>query len=245
MRLAVVSAGVIAAVVAMGACGGDDDSTAPTQTASASIAGIDAADFQTTIDNPLFPLSSFSKLIYEGEEIDPDTGESFTTRVEMTVMPDTKAIGGVEVLVVQDQAFEDGELIESTLDYYAQHKDGSVYYFGEDVDNYENGEIKDHEGSWLAGQGENKPGIIMPPAPKVDDVFEQEKAPGIAEDRMTVLSVSEAVTVPAGSYENCIKTEDVNPLDATGAIEFKFYCPDIGFVMEEFNGGNLELVSAE
>ncbi|MEX0682142.1 MAG: hypothetical protein WD904_01560 [Dehalococcoidia bacterium] len=149
------------------------------------------------------------------------------------------------MLVVQDQAFEGGELVESTLDYFAQHVDGSVYYFGEDVDNCEDGELKDHDGSWLAGEGENQPGVIMPPAPAVGDIFEQEKAPGIAEDKMTVLSVTETVDVPAGSFSDCVKTRDENPLDPAAAIEFKFYCPDVGFVLEEFPEGTLELISYE
>jgi hypothetical protein len=245
---ALVVAGLLLAALA--ACGGDSEEEpgegSGTPTSSAPAVDINPADFSTTVDNPLFPLSSYSKLIYEGEEVDSKTGETFSTRVEMSVMPDTaKTVAGVNVLVVQDQAFEDGELVESTLDYYAQHEDGSVYYFGEDVDNYEDGEIKDHDGSWLAGEGENQPGIIMPPSPQVGDVFEQEKAPGIAEDRMTVLSLDESVNVPAGNWEGCLKTEDVNPLDKTGTIEFKFYCTGIGFVAEEFEEGNLELVSFE
>jgi hypothetical protein len=238
------------ALTIFSACGSDaaDETPAGTSGTAETVTGaaIDPAAFSATIDNPLFPLSEYSKLVYEGEEVDPDTGETITTRVEMTVMPESKkTVAGVAVLVVQDQAFENGELIESTLDYFAQHADGSVYYFGEDVDNYEDGEIKDHEGSWLAGEGENQPGITMPPEPAVGDVFQQEKAPGIAEDEMTVLSVTETVTVPAGSWENCVKTEDVNPLDGAGAIEYKLYCPDVGFVLEEFEGGSLELVSYE
>jgi hypothetical protein len=245
-----IACALITALLALAAaCGGDDDEAGDdggTQTAPASDGAteIDPADFTNVLDNPLFPLSSFTELVYEGEETDPDTGETFTTRVEMTVLPDEKVVAGVQVLVVQDQAFEDGELVESTLDYFAQHTDGSVYYFGEDVNNYEDGELKDHDGSWLAGEGENQPGIIMPPAPAVGDVFQQEKAPGIAEDEMTVLSLTESVSVPAGEFTDCIKTEDRNPLDE-GAIEYKFYCPDIGFVKEEFEEGSLELISHE
>jgi hypothetical protein len=168
----------------------------------------------------------------------------FTTRVVMTVQPETKVVAGVEVLVVKDEAYEDDELVESTLDYFAQHTDGSVYYFGEDVDNYEDGELVDHDGSWLAGEGENQPGIIMPPVPAVGDVFQQEKAPGIAEDEMTVLSLSESVDVPGGSFTNCLKTEDVNPLDE-GEVEFKYYCAGVGFVLEEFEEGSLELINYE
>jgi hypothetical protein len=238
MRFAAVTAIAASALLVLAACGDDDGG------GNAAPADIDPADFSATVDNPLFPLSTFTTQVYEGEETDPDTGETIETRVEITVLDETKTIAGVEVTVVRDEAFEDGELVESTLDYFAQHADGSVYYFGEDVDNYEDGELKDHDGSWIAGEGEARPGVIMPPAPAVGDVFEQEQAPGIAEDRMTVLSVDESVTVPAGSFEGCIETEDVNPLDA-GAVEHKFYCPGVGFVKEEFEEGALELVSSE
>lgn len=235
------------AALALSACGGDDDeaTSTPAATDAPAANGIDPADFSNVIDNPLFPMSSFTKQVYEGEETGPETGETIATRVEMTVLPDEKVVGGVRVLVVQDQAFEDDELVESTLDYFAQHIDGSVYYFGEDVDNYEDGELKDHDGSWHAGEGDALPGVIMPPAPAVGDVFQQEKAPGIAEDKMTVLSVTESVSVPAGTFSDCVKTGDVNPLDPEGHIEFKYYCPDVGFAMEEFAEGTLELVSYE
>lgn len=221
----------------LSACGGDGDGDGPSATGAA----VNPADFSTTIDNPLYPLTPGDTWVFEGEEVDPDTGDSFTTRVEVTVLSETDTVAGVEVVVVRDDAFEDGEMVESTLDYYAQHKDGSVYYFGERVDNYEDGAVANHDGSWLAGEGDNKPGVAMPAAPDVGSVFEQEKAPGIAEDRSTVLSVGETVTVPAGTFEGCIKTKDENPLD--GATETKFFCPGVGFVREEFEEGDLSLVS--
>ncbi len=232
--------GLLLALAAAGiACGGGDSAE---KTPTGTPAAMDPADFSTTIDNPLYPLAPGSAWVYEGAEVDPETGETFTTRVEVTALSETDTVAGVEVLVVKDEAFEDGEMIESTLDYYAQHKDGSVYYFGERVDNYENGEVVNHDGSWLAGEGDNLPGIAMPGGDvSVGAVFEQEKAPGIAEDRSTVLSVGETVTVPAGTFRDCIKTKDENPLD--GATENKFFCPGAGFVREEFEEGDLSLVS--
>jgi hypothetical protein len=231
----IVCAGLAAGILS--ACGGGDEDANQTQSGPA----INPADFQTAIDNPLYPLSPGEEWTYEGEEVDPDTGETFTTRVEVTVLSETDTVAGVEVVVVRDRAFEDGELVEETLDYYAQHKDGSVYYFGERVDNYEDGEVVNHDGSWLANEGDNQPGIAMPAAPDVGAVFEQEKAPGIAEDRSTVLSAGETVTVTAGTFEGCIKTKDENPLD--NATETKFFCPGVGFVREEFEEGDLSLVS--
>ena len=206
-------------------------------------ADINPADFTTNIDNPLLPLSSFAVLEFDGLETDPDSGEAVETRVVMTTLPESDNVGGVPVLVVRDDAYENGELIESTLDYFAQHLDGSVYYFGERVDNYVDGEIANHNGSWLAGENGALPGIYMPAEPYVGLVFEQEQAPGIAEDRSTVLAIDLEKTVPAGTFTGCIETEDLNPLD--GHVEYKFYCPNAGFVREEFKDGDLELVSIE
>ena len=204
-------------------------------------AGIDPADFQATIDNQLFPLSKLSPMVYEGEETDPDTGNVIQVRSEITVLPDTDVVAGVEVTVVEDKAYENGELVESTLDYYAQHSDGSVYYMGERVDDYEGGEVVGHSGQWLAGEGGALPGVFMPPDPQVGDEFEQEKAPGIAEDRTKVLAVDQEVTTPAGTFSGCIRTEDYDPIgDVT---EFKFYCRGIGFVREETGDGVVELIS--
>jgi len=144
---------------------------------------------------------------------------------------------------VEVKEFEDGELTEITKDYYAQHKDGAVYYFGERVDEYRDGKVVGHGGQWLAGEGQNQPGVFMPAEPNIGDEFEQEKAPGIAEDRSKVIAVDQTVETPAETDAGCIKTEDYSPIDKV--TESKFYCPDVGLVREEFPGGFLDLVSME
>jgi hypothetical protein len=175
------------------------------------------------------------------EVSDPNTGEVIKTRVESRVLPKTDRVAGVEVTVVEDKAFNNGELVESTLDYFAQHRDGSVYYFGETVDEYEGGKIVSHEGQWLAGEGKNREGVFMPAQPTLGQVFEQEKAPGVAEDTSTIVAVDQSVSTPAGSFKGCVKTEDFSPLDKE--TEFKYYCPGAGVVREEFPGGHLDLIS--
>ena len=204
---------------------------------------INPADFQVKVDNPLLPLSLLGPTVFEGEEKDPDTGEVIKTRVESILLPTTGTVDGVEVAVVNEKDFENGELVESTLDYFAQHRNGDVYYFGERVDIYEGGKIVGHQGQWLAGEGKNEPGIAMPAHPTVGQEFNQENAPGIAEDQLTVLSLTERVTVPAGSYTECLKVADFNPLDKE--TEHKWFCPGVGMVHEEFTAGHLDLVSVE
>lgn len=221
----------LAAVSALSCGGGGDEEPA----------AVNPADFQAEVDNPFFPLSSLGPKVFEGEERDPDTGETIEIGLGSTVLPDTDVVAGVEVTVLEEKDYEDGELVERTLDYFAQHRDGSVYYFGERVDVYEDGEVVGHEGQWLAGEGGNEPGVFMPAQLSVGQMFEQEKAPGVAEDRSTVVALNESVMTPAGSFSDCVKTEDFSPLD--NVTEFKYYCRDVGLVREEPPDGHLDLIS--
>lgn len=70
----------------------------------------------------------------------------------------------LESVVVVDRAFEDGELIEETFDWYAQDVDGHVWYMGEDSQEIEDGKIISFAGSWEAGNDVGKiavAGILM------------------------------------------------------------------------------------
>jgi len=203
---------------------------------------IDPADFSPVITNSLFPLSNLGPKVLVGEDTDPDTDETIDERLESRVLPQTESVAGVTVLVLEEKAYEDGELVEVALDYFAQHTNGDVYYFGERVDNYEDGMVANHDGQWLAGVDGAEPGVIMAAQPQVGTTYQQELAPGIAEDKATVLSLSETVVTPAGTYTNCLKTRDFTPLEPD-VEEFKFHCPGVGLVREDFEGGFIELVS--
>jgi len=214
MKPRLVLTGVMAmAGIAFAACGGEGQATP----------AISPADFQIRIDNPLFPLSSLRPKVFEGEERNPETGEAIKTRLESTAMPQTTVVAGVEVMVLQEKNYENGELVESTLDYFAQRKDSSVYYFGELVDGYDGGKIVGHKGQGLAGEGRNQPGVFTPARPTAGATFEQEQAPGVAEDRSKVVATDVTVTTPAGTFTGCIKTEDFSSIDHT--TEYKYTAP--------------------
>jgi hypothetical protein len=220
------------------ACGGDDDDES--ETGGQSRPALDSAQFSAKVDHPLFPLSNPRSMAYAGIEGDPDSGERVRVRVVSRVLDEPGEVSGVPVTVVEVREFEDGELVEHTLDYYAQDEEGNVRYMGERVDDIEDGKVVAHEGQWLAGKGDAKPGLFMPADPQVGDVFEQERAPGVAEDRSEVVQTGVEVAVPAGRFDDCIKTEDFAPLDNNR--EFKFYCPGVGLVREQFEIGRMDLV---
>src|SRR5438093_8840514 len=226
---------IAAVILAPGSSSAGGNGTAP--------AALNPADFSTNITNPLFPLSSLGPKTFEGQDTDPDTGEIIATRLESTVLSKTRKVAGVETLVLEEKVFNDDELVELALDFFAQHRDGTVYYFGEAVGNYENGKLVDHAGSWLAGKNGAEPGIIMPADPFVGQTFNQENAPGVAEDQSAVLALDENVKTPAGKFRGCAKLEDTNPLESPPASEFKWFCPGVGLVRDEDAEGFIELVS--
>jgi hypothetical protein len=225
------------------ACRGDSEPTAERRGGGANL-GVDPAELSAVVDNPYLPLAAGTRAIYEGEEVDPDTGETIALRVEAVVRDATTKVSGIDVTVVDISEFEDGELVEKTEDYYAQDTSGSVFYIGEKVDDFEGGKLIGHEGEWRAGQNGARAGEFMPGAPQVGDVFAQERAPGIAEDRSEVVDTGASVTVPAGAFNDCIETEDLDPI--SGLVQNKFYCRGVGLVQEVFtDGGSLDLIEFE
>ena len=186
---------------------------------------IDPADFTDGIPNPYFPLTVGTTFVLEGES----DGEDI--KVEMYVTDQTKEILGVTTTVVREKEWEDGELIEDTLDWYANDNEGNVWYFGEESREYEDGEIVSTAGSWEAGVDGAEPGILMEADPQVGDVYKQEYYEGEAEDMAEVLSLDASVTVEYGSFDNCLQTKEWTPLEP-GIEEHKFYASGVGLLLE-------------
>ena len=180
------------------------------------------------ITNAYLPLVLLKQDILEGTE----GGKKI--RIERTALPNKHRsfmIAGqeIEALVVEDREFEDGVLAEVAVDYFAQDDNGTVYYLGEEVDEYENGKLKGHGGSWMLGRDTEIPGVIFPAKPKVGDRFRSEDVSDEIRENDEVVSITEKVITPAGTYENCVKvTEKL----ADGSIEHKYYAPGVGVVRE-------------
>jgi hypothetical protein len=190
--------------------------------------GVSSCKLQTSGRNEYFILEPGFQLVLEGG------GE----RVQLTVLEETKVVAGVPTRVVEERAWKDGELKEIARNYFAiceQTKD--VFYFGEEVDNYSNGKVDNHDGTWLAGVKDNRPGLIMPGAPKAKMKYYQEIAPGVAMDRAEIESMTETCETPAGTFKRCMKVREGSAIDML-AKEYKFHAPGIGLVMD----GDLRLV---
>jgi hypothetical protein len=194
--------------------------------------------------NPYFSLQPGYRLVIEGEEDGEDVAQRITVLRETQRITFDAPNGETITLrarVIEEYETEDGELTEISRNFYARCVETSdIYYFGEEVDIYEDGELVSHEGAWLAGENGAIPGIFMPGTFLLGAKYFNEVAPGVALDRTKNIAMGLDVTVPVGSFSHCVATKETSPLDP-GIGGIKLYCPGVGLVMDEV----LELVEID
>jgi len=176
--------------------------------------------------NDYFYLEPGYNLTLEGQE------DEENIQLIVTVLNETKIVNGIETRIVEERESEDGELIEISRNYFAICTEtNDIFYFGEGVDIYEGGEVVGHEGAWIAGEDDARPGMIIPAKPTVGLKYYQEVAPGVAEDRAEIISLNEVVDTPAGHFEDVLKVEETNLLES-GEKEYKFHALGIGLIQD-------------
>jgi hypothetical protein len=163
--------------------------------------------------------------------------ESRKARLTITVLDETVEFQGIVTRVVEEREEQGGKLYEIARNYLAiDAATGDVFYFGEDVDFYKGGKVVNHEGTWRAYQGRNRPGLLLPGRPAVGMRYYQELAPGVAMDRAEVLSISERIETPAGPLTGCLRVRESSSIKWLGLFsptEQKVYAPGIGLVQDE------------
>jgi hypothetical protein len=191
----------------------------------------------TTVDNPLFPISEVDSAILLGND------EGHPLRIETVLLPEPKVIEvdgrQIETRTVQFVAYLDGRIHEVALDWYAQDDAGNVWYFGEDVFNYEDGVVADTDGTWIAGE-DGPPGMIMPADPQVGEAFRPENIPDFVFEEVVVSSVDVTVDGPEGPVAGAMIGTENHLME--GHFEDKTFAPGYG----EFRsgvGGNLEALA--
>jgi hypothetical protein len=196
---------------------------------------IDPANFVARIDNPYFPLERGTSLHYEGVAEDGKTRQTdiaVVTGIKKKVM-------GVTCTAVRDTVSSHGKPVERTFDWYAQDKQGNVWYFGEDARNYRNGRFVKARDSWEGGVDGAKPGIIMEASPRRGDSYRQEYYLGHAEDQARVIGRRGAVRVPFRTFKRTLVTIEKSALEP-GAREKKWYTAGVGEIKSKVIKGDHE-----
>jgi hypothetical protein len=182
---------------------------------------VDPKNLGTVGNNRYFPLTPGLRIhLSDGSET-----------VVFSILDATKVVDGVETRVVEERETEDGELVEISRNYFATDRTtGNVYYFGEDVDIYEDGKVVSHDGAWLSGVNGVKFGMIMPGKPSVGDKFYLEHAPGAVE-RVEIVEVDAQLETPLRSFAELVRCQEHDVLD--GGVSHKWYAAGIGMVGDD------------
>lgn len=192
--------------------------------------------------NPYFILKPGYQLVFEGEE------DGQTVHLEITVLRQTETInlpeiGAIKTRVIEERETADGQPVETSRNFFAMcNKTNDVYYFGEEVDIFNEDGTVSHEGAWRAGEpdedGLAAPGIMMPGTFLLGSRYFQEVADGIALDRAEHTAMGLEITVPAGTFTDCVQVTETTPLEP-GVVDEKTYCPEVGLVTD----GTVDLIS--
>jgi hypothetical protein len=240
-RVGAATACIAVLLPALAGCGSGSDSSPSDRSGtntfpqSSEPANLNPADFTTEVDNPYFPLPVGARWVIRVTDT-----EGLVQREVITVTGRTKRIAdGVEARVVRDVVTEDGKLVELTDDWYAQDKDGNVWYFGEDTTEFKANGKRDTSGSFEAGVNGADAGIAMLAHPTAGQTYREEYYEGHAEDRSRVLALGQQAEVPFGHFTDVLLTEDYTPIEPD-VLELKFYAKGIGQVLAQTVSGGSE-----
>jgi hypothetical protein len=198
--------------------------------------GLSERNLEFTGRNNYFILEPGFILVLEGTS---GLFGSTDVKLEITVLDETKEIDGIITRVVEEREWKDNELYEVARNFFViDNETKDVFYFGEEVDFYNDGKIVNHKGAWLAGEDDARPGLIMPGNPVEGMKYYQELAEGVAMDRAEIISLNEEIKTPAGLFKNCLKTKEGTSLNLLEK-EYKAYASGIGLIQDE----NMYLVS--
>lgn len=220
VRTAAIAALALGALV--GACSNAaEEALEGTEQLDTSVCDPAAGPFTTEITNPYLPYAPGQQWVLESN------GE----RVQISVLEETEVVAGVTTRVVEEREWIGDDVVEVSRNYVVQAPDGSVCYYGEAVDDYQDGELVGHGGAWRAGDNGALPGMLMPANPRVGTSYRQEVAPGIAEDASIVMAIGTPFTVPAGTFEDTLEINDVDPIG--GGIDPKRFARGVGLIVDE------------
>jgi len=201
---------------------------------SSPLPGPPAAAYVPVVNHIYFPLLPGSHWVLDGDE------DGVPKREEVRVLDQPHMVLGVRCTALVEDVYVDGELVETTTQWFAQDIDGNVWRFGEESLEFEGGAPIPTEDSWRAGVGGKRAWIFLAAAPEVGDIYAGNRGDGW--DQNEVLSVTAFAAVPAGAFPGCLEIEETNPDDVED-LDRVLYGPGVGRVSEVSGTGVVQLTS--
>ena len=200
-------------------------------------AEFDPAKFSngSNITNEWLPLQPGRRWIEDGVTI--EGGERIPHRIVFTVTSLTKKIEGIPTVVAYVEDYTDGELVEKEIAFYAQDDEGTVWYFGEHPEEYEDGEFVAAP-TWIAGIADAKPGVkvFADPATQTQAIY-QGWAPEVDwNDYGRLDEHQDQDCVTAGCFDNVYRFAESSDEDP-GFFQLTSYAKGIGEIRTGARGG--------
>ncbi len=191
------------------------------------------------ITNSHVPLTKFRRCVFEGHEDDK------RIRAVRTLLARTEpfAFGGgtVAAVVIEDRELEDGELVSRELGYFAQADDRTVYHFGTEVEDYEDGRVVQDPDSWRYGRETMQLGTVMPGRPRVGSSWRFEDIPRRPIEQRRIEGRLERARIGGRLYRDVLRVREQSRGETD--VEHKYYARGIGLVRELPPDGAIDRVS--
>ena len=184
----------------------------------------------TRIDNVWQPIIPGRRYVLEG--LANRGGGLLAHKVVFTVTDVVKKIHGIDCIVVWDEDYNEGKLVEAELAFFAQDNDGNIWTMGEYPEEYDfaTGEFQGAPSTWIHGLEGAQAGTLMlaNPAKSGTGYYLQGRVDAIQFlDCAKVYKTGEKTCVPVGCYTNVLVTDEKSPLEG-GGHQRKFYAPGVG-----------------
>ena len=199
----------------------------------------DPAAFEpgAAITNPYFPLASGYVREYRGTGEDKDGNPQDESNI-LVFVGAGPVIAGLQTVMVLDNSWAGKLHVEEAKDYYAQDRDGNVWYMGEDVVNFkydDTGKLTgtDGHGTWRAGVNDARPGYAMPANPQPGFAYVQEQSPkDEAMDVGEIMALDGTLTGPTGDHAEVLSVFETSLIDPD-LREVKYYAKGVGMIRVE------------
>jgi hypothetical protein len=189
------------------------------------------------VDNRWWPLQPGTEFVYEGTAIDGD--QRIRRRVVVTISDMIKVVDGVPAIVLWERDYNNDELVEAELAFFAQDDDGNVWHLGQYPEEYEDGELVGAP-AWIAGQQGARAGLAMLANPVPGPTYSQGYGPAVDYlDRARVFKLGQETCVAAGCYKDVLLTDEF-ALDDPEARQLKYYASGVGNVRVGWMGRDEE-----
>lgn len=181
--------------------------------------------------NPFFNLTPGRVTTFRNEEDEEEVVITVLDETQEITLPDREE--PVVTRVVEERETAEGRLVEVSRNFFAIcQQTNDVFYFGEDVQIFEEDGTISNEGQWRAGINDARAGIIMPGTFLLGSKYFQEVAPEVALDRAEHTDDNLTEETVVGTFTGCVEVTETTPLER-GEKSVKVYCPDVGLVDDD------------